>query len=61
MIAPHYHFPTITIFKDNYLQAAIERKNMQGGKGKFSLAIDKTQVAQVLEVSHVNGAIIGGE
>ena len=41
------------------MEAAIERRNMQGGKGTFSLDIDATKVAQVLEVSHVHGDIIG--
>ena len=43
------------------MEAAIERRNMQGGKGTFSLAIDATEVPQVLEVSHAHGAIIDGE
>ena len=43
------------------MEAAIERRKMQGVKGKNSLAIDATKVAQVLEVSHAYGAIIGGE
>ena len=42
------------------MEDAIKRRNMQGGKGKFSLDIDATKVAQVLDVSHVHGAIIGG-
>ena len=40
------------------MEATIEQRNMQGGKGKFSLAIDATKVYQVLEVSHLYGAII---
>ena len=43
------------------MEAAIKRRNMLGGKGTFSLAIDATKVAQVLEVSHAHGAINGGE
>ena len=43
------------------MEAAIEQRNMQGGERTFSLAIDATKVAQVLEVSHAHGAIIGGE
>ena len=43
------------------MEAAIKRRKMQGGKGTFSLAIDATKVAQVLEVSHAHGAIIGEE
>ena len=42
------------------MEAAIEQKNMQGGKETFTLAIDAKKVAQVLEVSHAHGAIIGG-
>ena len=42
------------------METFIERINMQGGKGIFSLAIDATKVAKVLEVSHAHGAIIDG-
>ena len=43
------------------MEAAIEWRNMQGVKVTFSLDIDATKVAQVLEVSHTHGDIIGGE
>ena len=43
------------------MEVVIERRNIQGYKGTFSIAIDATKVAQVLEVSHAHGAIIGGE
>ena len=35
------------------MEDAIKQKNMQYVKGTFSIAIDGTKVAQVLEVSHV--------
>ena len=41
------------------MDVVIEWRNIQGDKGTFSLAIDATKVAQVLEVSHAHGAIIG--
>ena len=43
------------------MEAAIEWRKTKGGKGTFSLDIDATKVAQVLEVSHAHVAIIGGE
>ena len=43
------------------MEAAIKRRSMQGDKGKFSLSVYVTKVAQVLEVSHAHGAIIVGE
>ena len=43
------------------MEAAIKRRNMQGDKGTFSIAIVATKVAQVLEMSHAHGSIIGGE
>ena len=42
------------------MDAAIERRNMLGGKGTFSLDIDATKFAQLLEVLHAHGAIIDG-
>ena len=43
------------------MEAATERRNIQGGKGTSSLDIDASKVAQVLEVLHAHGAIIGGK
>ena len=43
------------------IEAAIEWRKIQGGKETCSIAIDATKVAQVLEVSHEHGDIIGGE
>ena len=43
------------------MEASIERRKMQVGKGTFSLAIYATKVNQVLEVPHAHGAIIGRE
>ena len=43
------------------MEDAIERRKMQGDKGTFSPAIDETKFAQVLEVLHEHGAIIGRE
>ena len=42
------------------MEADIEWRKMQGGKGTFSLYIDATKFAQVLEVLRAHGAIIGG-
>ena len=43
------------------MEAAIERRKIQSVKGTFSLAIDTTKVAQVLQMLHAYGAIIGRE
>ena len=43
------------------MEAVIEKRNIQGCEGTCFLAIDATKVAQVLEVSHAYGAIIGEE
>ena len=40
------------------IEAATERRNMQGGKGIFYLTIDATEVAKFLEMLHAHGAII---
>ena len=46
---------------EQMMEAAIKRRNIQGGKGTFSIAIDATEIAQFLEVSHAHADIIGGE
>ena len=38
------------------METTIEWRKMQVVKGKFSLAIDATRVAQVLDVLHMHGA-----
>ena len=43
------------------MESAIERKNMQGVKGTFSLDVYATKFTQVLEVKHAHRDIIGGE
>ena len=43
------------------MEAAIEWRKMQGVNVAFYIDIDATKVAQVLEVSHMHGDIIGGE
>ena len=43
------------------METSIKRRNMQGDKRTFYLAIEATKVAQVLEFSHAHGAIIGWE
>ena len=43
------------------MEAAIEWRKMQGVKVTFSLVIDATKFAQLLEVSHTHVDIIGGE
>ena len=43
------------------MEAAIKWRKMQGVKVTFSFVIDATKVAQLLEVSHTHGDIIGGE
>ena len=43
------------------MENAIKHRKMQVFKGIFSLSIDATKVAQVLEVSHAHGTIIDVE
>ena len=41
------------------METSVKRRKMQGGKGNVYLAINSTKVAEVSEVSHMHGAIIG--